>query len=90
MLDLESGTSEGYAECWGLSAADMVSWITDFVNEYQSKTSRYPVIYTSPSWWSDCTGNSNAFASTCALDMADWASTMGAAPGGKCYGMIQS
>ena len=83
MLDLESGTSEGYAECWGLSASAMVSWISDFVTEYHTKTTRYPVIYTSPSWWEDCTGNSNAFVDLCPLDMAEWASSMGAAPGGE-------
>ena len=82
MLDLESGSGEGYSECWGLSQSDMVAWIKDFVDTYESATTRYPIIYTSPSWWSDCTGDATDFSTTCPLDMADWESSMGSAFGG--------
>jgi GH25 family lysozyme M1 (1,4-beta-N-acetylmuramidase) len=79
MLDLEYGPSSA---CWGLSHAAMVSWIHDFVNRYHSKTSRYPMIYTSTSWWTQCTGNSAAFGSTCPLVVARYASSVGTLPAG--------
>ena len=47
-----------------------VSWIRTFSNTYHSKTGRYPLLYSSPSWWSECTGNSNAFVNTNPLVMA--------------------
>ena len=52
------------AQCYGLSAAAMVSWIKAFSEEMHVKTSKYPMISTPFSWWSACTGNSNAFAAT--------------------------
>jgi len=75
MLDLE-------ADCSGISSSDMVAWIQDFVDTYQSATTRYPILYFSPSWWSECTGDSTAFASTCPLDMACWDSSPCSTPGG--------
>lgn len=69
MLDLESGSS---SQCWGLSDAQMVTWISDFVDEYHKRTKRYPIIYTSPSWWQTCTANSKKFSKTCPLDLAAW------------------
>ena len=75
MLDLEAG-------CSGLSKTDMVAWIKAFSDRYNEKTKRYPMFYVSPSWWSECTGDSNAFAKTNPLVMARWASSPGAAPGG--------
>ena len=85
MLDLESGSS---GECWGLSASAMVSWIKSFSDQYHSKTGRYPLIYTSPSWWTDCTGNSNTFASTNPLVLAHYSSSVGTIPGGWGYQTI--
>ncbi|KAL1844902.1 hypothetical protein VTK73DRAFT_1540 [Phialemonium thermophilum] len=85
MLDLESGSS---GECWGLSASQMVSWIKSFSDQYHSKTGRYPMIYTSPAWWQDCTGNSNAFASTNPLVLAHYSSSVGPIPGGWPYQTI--
>ncbi|KAL6849852.1 hypothetical protein ACO1O0_009397 [Amphichorda felina] len=46
-LDMEYNPSG--ATCYGLSASAMVNWIEDFVTTYHSKTSRWPVIYTSTS-----------------------------------------
>lgn len=47
-----------------------VSWIRTFSNTYYAATGRYPLLYSSPSWWQECTGNSNAFTSTNPLVMA--------------------
>ncbi|KAG7086834.1 hypothetical protein E1B28_002755 [Marasmius oreades] len=60
-VDLEPGP-KGHT-CYDLSPAAMVSWIKDFSDTYHAKTTRFPVIYTSTSWWKECTGNSAAFAS---------------------------
>lgn len=49
-----------------------VSWIKEFSDRYHSKTGRYPVLYSSPAWWKDCTKDSKAFAKTNQLMMACW------------------
>ncbi|KAI1332264.1 glycoside hydrolase family 25 protein [Xylariaceae sp. FL0255] len=76
MLDLEGSCV--------LSASATVSWIEDFSNTYHSKTGVYPLIYSSPSWWSECTANSNAFVNTNPLVLADYASSPDV-PGGWPY-----
>lgn len=79
MLDLES---ENNGQCWGLSASDMVAWIKSFSDQYKSKTGVYPMLYTNPSWWTACTGNSNAFVDTNPLVLARYANSPGTVPGG--------
>ncbi|GHE09999.1 lysozyme [Streptomyces alanosinicus] len=73
------------AECYGKSASQMVSWISDFVTTYKSLTGRYPVIYTAASWWGDCTGNYGGFASNNPLWIARYASDPGTLPAGWPY-----
>ncbi len=93
------------AECYGLSASAMVSWIKDFSNTYHSHTGVYPgkerpgpdrcryllthnsiaVIYTTTDWWTTCTGNSAAFASTNPLWIARYSSSIGTLPAGWAY-----
>jgi GH25 family lysozyme M1 (1,4-beta-N-acetylmuramidase) len=70
------------ATCYGLSQAAMVNWIRDFSNTVLARTGRYPTIYTSTSWWTQCTGNSGAFGSTNPLWIARYASTVGTLPNG--------
>ncbi|EJF57791.1 glycoside hydrolase family 25 protein [Dichomitus squalens LYAD-421 SS1] len=82
-LDIEYNPSG--AECYGLSASEMVSWIKDFSNTYHSSTGVYPVIYTTTDWWKTCTGNSAAFASTNPLWIARYSSSIGALPAGWSY-----
>ncbi|KAM7211971.1 glycoside hydrolase family 25 protein [Rhypophila decipiens] len=86
MLDLENAS--GYAACWGLSQSAMVSWIKAFSDRYRSRTGVYPMLYTNPSWWSSCTGNSNAFVNTNPLVLARYASAPGTIPGGWPYQTI--
>jgi len=52
------------AQCYGLSAAAMVSWIKAFSDEIHLKATKYPMITTSFAWWSACTGNSSTFAAS--------------------------
>ncbi|KAG6374702.1 glycoside hydrolase family 25 protein [Boletus reticuloceps] len=70
------------AECYGLTAAEMVSWVQDFSDTYEAATGRYPVIYTTTDWWTTCTGDSPDFATNNPLWIADYASTLGALPAG--------
>lgn len=72
-LDIEYNPSG--ATCYGLSAASMVSWIRACSNEVHAKTRKYPMIYTTYDWWSACTGNSSAFASTNPFWIARYSST---------------
>jgi lysozyme len=48
-------------ECYGLSAAQLVSWIGAFAREAQRLTGQAPAIYTTAAWWRACTGDSTAF-----------------------------
>jgi GH25 family lysozyme M1 (1,4-beta-N-acetylmuramidase) len=68
------------ADCYGLSAAQMVQWILDFSNTYHSRTGVWPLIYTATSWWQECTGNRGDFSSTNPLWVAAYSSSVGTLP----------
>jgi len=55
-LDIEYNPYSG-GECFGLSQSAMRTWVSDFVDEYHSRTTRWPVVYSTYNWWSTCTGN---------------------------------
>jgi GH25 family lysozyme M1 (1,4-beta-N-acetylmuramidase) len=86
MLDIEYNPDG--STCYDLSAADMVAWISDFVDTYQASTGVYPLIYTTDDWWSTCTGNSEEFSATCPLVLASYNSEPGTIPGGWPYQTI--
>ncbi|MFJ2934563.1 lysozyme [Streptomyces sp. NPDC087219] len=73
------------ATCYGKTQAGMVTWIRDFVNRYKARTGRDAVIYTATSWWTQCTGNSSAFAATNPLWIARYAASVGELPAGWQY-----
>ncbi|KAI2634510.1 glycoside hydrolase family 25 protein [Xylaria nigripes] len=77
MLDLEGSCV--------LSTSETVAWIKDFSDTYQAKTGVYPLLYTNPSWWSSCTGNSDAFVTTNRLVLARYANSAGTPPGSWPY-----
>ena len=52
------------AECYGLSATQMVAWLSAFTGEAQRLTGQSPIIYTTADWWRTCTGDSTAFGSS--------------------------
>jgi GH25 family lysozyme M1 (1,4-beta-N-acetylmuramidase) len=64
LLDIEFNPNPNTNTCYGLSQAAMVTWISQFEAEIQKKTGRLPLIYTSPSWWQQCTGGSTGFSQT--------------------------
>lgn len=49
------------ATCYGLTAGQMVGWISDFSQTVYARTGRLPAIYSTTNWWSTCTGNTAAF-----------------------------
>ncbi|KAJ3571789.1 hypothetical protein NP233_g3512 [Leucocoprinus birnbaumii] len=73
------------ATCYGLSHSAMVAWVKDFSNTYHSKTGRFPVIYTTTDWWTQCTGNASGFQNDNPLWIARYASSIGALPAGYSY-----
>ncbi len=81
MLDLESDPYQAGDTCWGLSAGGMLAWISAFVDEIRAQTAQYTLIYTSASWWSQCTGSSSAFSSD-PLSVASYDSSSPTLPSG--------
>jgi len=69
------------ATCYGQSAAGMANWIKDFHDTYHARTGRWPVIYTSTSWWNQCVGGHN-FGATVPLWVARYSGSVGALPNG--------
>ncbi|WP_427130232.1 lysozyme [Pseudarthrobacter sp. S9] len=47
--------------CYGMSPAQLTSWVRDFGNTMRSLTGRLPVIYTNTSWWNQCTADAAGF-----------------------------
>ena len=83
VVDLEYNPYSG-GDCYGMSKAALTAWIKDFSTTYHARWGKYPVIYTSASWWNTCVG-STAFASTSPLWLARYASTPGTLPTGWAY-----
>jgi GH25 family lysozyme M1 (1,4-beta-N-acetylmuramidase) len=70
------------ATCYGFSQSGMVSWIRSFLNQYNARTGRWAVIYTTTDWWSTCTGNYSGFWSNSPLWIARYSSSPGTLPAG--------
>ncbi|MPY98685.1 MAG: lysozyme [Actinophytocola sp.] len=68
--------------CYGKSKAGMRSWIRSFHDTYRARTGRWPVIYTSTSWWNHCVDGGHSFGETVPLWVARYASNVGALPRG--------
>jgi GH25 family lysozyme M1 (1,4-beta-N-acetylmuramidase) len=69
-------------ECYDFSQSQMVSWLTDFINEYAYREHVYPVIYSTTDWWSTCTGNYGGFANEDPLWIANYNGSPGTLPNG--------
>jgi len=73
-------------ECYDFTRSQMVTWLSNFINEYAYREHVYPVIYTTTDWWSTCTGNYGGFASNDPLWIANYsASGGGTLPSGWGY-----
>jgi lysozyme len=64
--------------CYGKPKSAMTAWIKDFSDTYHARTNKYPTIYTSTSWWSQCVDGD--FSSTNSLWVARYASTVAVLP----------
>jgi GH25 family lysozyme M1 (1,4-beta-N-acetylmuramidase) len=73
------------SECYGLTQSQMTAWIWDFVNEYAFDEHVYPVIYSTFSWWSACTGNASGFQNYDPFWIACYCSSAGTLPAGYSY-----
>ncbi len=79
LLDIENGASSA---CWGLGQAAMRTWLTDFVGEVHARTGRWPVVYTTTSWWTQCTGDFAGLGTNDPLFIARNATDPGTLPAG--------
>lgn len=70
------------ATCYGLSKAAMGAWIKSFSDTYHARWQKWPAIYTSTSWWSQCV--SGDFSGTNPLWVARYAGSVGTLP--CCWG----
>lgn len=68
------------AVCYGKSRTQMAAWIKGFSRTYHKRTNRWPTIYTSASWWSQCVGRAYSFHRTSPLWIARYNSYIGALP----------
>jgi GH25 family lysozyme M1 (1,4-beta-N-acetylmuramidase) len=85
VLDIEYnpyGTSDWAGWCYGLTTTQMSTWISDFATTIHDRTNRWPVIYTTNGWWSNCTGNDTGSAANDPLWIANIAPDAGTIPGG--------
>lgn len=81
MLDLEwNPYPEDGDDCYDLSTTEMVAWIREFLETATDLFGREPVIYTSTSWWSLCTGGSTEFGDY-PLSIARWTADKAGGPG---------
>ena len=48
-------------QCYGMTPARLVAWISAFSAEADRRTGQLPVIYTTAQWWTACTADSTAF-----------------------------
>jgi GH25 family lysozyme M1 (1,4-beta-N-acetylmuramidase) len=71
--------------CYGKTKSQMKSWIKSFHDTYRARTGRWPVIYTSTSWWNQCVGGGHGFEQTVPLWIARYSSSVGDLPPGWNY-----
>jgi GH25 family lysozyme M1 (1,4-beta-N-acetylmuramidase) len=60
VLDMESQPLVTSEACYGLTQAQMVTWISQFITAANKQTGLSTVIYSNPNWWQACTGNTTA------------------------------
>jgi GH25 family lysozyme M1 (1,4-beta-N-acetylmuramidase) len=61
VVDLENDPYAKHAPCYARKGKRIVEWISGFVSRIHQATGRYPVIYTTATWWRTCTGSSTKF-----------------------------
>jgi GH25 family lysozyme M1 (1,4-beta-N-acetylmuramidase) len=62
VVDLENDPYKAGADCYGAhGSAAMIGWIAGFIGQARALTGKWPVIYTTASWWRECTGATSRF-----------------------------
>lgn len=85
VLDIEYnpyGTADWPGWCYGLTPAQMTAWITDFTTTIHDRTNRWPTIYTTNGWWTNCTSGDTGTATTSPLWIEHNGTDPGTIPGG--------
>jgi GH25 family lysozyme M1 (1,4-beta-N-acetylmuramidase) len=61
VVDLENDPYKKAAECYGLRVPATIAWIARFIARVKALTGKYPVIYTTATWWQQCTESTGHF-----------------------------
>jgi GH25 family lysozyme M1 (1,4-beta-N-acetylmuramidase) len=61
-VDLEWNPYDSSQPCYGMGPTELVSWVTAFRDEVKHHIDRPPAIYTTASWWNQCTDGNTSFA----------------------------
>ena len=72
VLDFEWNPYDG-GDCYGMSAKELGAWVEDFASEYEARSGRLPVIYTSKTYWNECVDSDAG--KNLPLWVSDWGST---------------
>jgi lysozyme len=78
VVDLEN---DPYAnnDCYWFGQRRMIAWIAGFVTRARALTGSWPILYTTVSWWQECTGSTGRFTRD-PLWLADYNGERPAAP----------
>jgi GH25 family lysozyme M1 (1,4-beta-N-acetylmuramidase) len=61
VVDLENDPYKKADDCYGLRVPAMIAWITSFIARAEKLTRKQPVIYTTATWWQQCTESTGQF-----------------------------
>jgi GH25 family lysozyme M1 (1,4-beta-N-acetylmuramidase) len=60
VVDLENDPYST-SDCYWFGQGRMIAWIAGFANRARALTGSWPIIYTTVSWWQECTGSTGRF-----------------------------
>ena len=78
VVDLENDPYSA-SDCYWFGQGRMIAWIAAFATRARALTGSWPVIYTTVSWWRECTGSTGRFRRD-PLWLADYSGGRPAAP----------
>jgi GH25 family lysozyme M1 (1,4-beta-N-acetylmuramidase) len=61
VVDLENDPYKKDADCYGVRVPAMITWIARFIARAGKLTRKHPVIYTTATWWQQCTRSTGKF-----------------------------
>jgi GH25 family lysozyme M1 (1,4-beta-N-acetylmuramidase) len=78
VVDLENDPYST-SDCYWFGQRRMIAWIAGFVTRARALTGSWPILYTTVSWWQECTGSTSRFSHD-PLWLADYDGGAPAAP----------